>query len=273
LVLKPSIQDHKPFYFGDQSAPLYGCYHAPMAPNRGVAVVLCYPLGDEAIRVHRAYKQLALRLSRAGFPTLRFDYFGTGDSAGEDSEATLGRWREDIEVAIEEIRTRAETRVVVLVGLRLGASLAMEIASQRQGIRGLVLWEPVVAGGDYLQGLAEIHQDRLNYFLTKPLLKSRLANHAVERLGFVLSSKMQLETNALNLLDVYVPDPGQQVLLVERIPNELSTRFVKLLQAQSLQVTYQCVEDPPVWREDVDKALIPSQTFKTILSWFNESSV
>jgi pimeloyl-ACP methyl ester carboxylesterase len=230
-------------------------------------------LGDEAIRVHRAYKQLALRLSRAGFPTLRFDYFGSGDSAGEDSEATLSRWRLDIGVAIEETRTRAETREVVLVGLRLGAALAMEIASQRQGISGLVLWEPVVAGGDYLQILAETHQDRLNYFLTKPLVKSGLANHAVERLGFVLSSTMQLEMNALNLLDLDVLDPGQQVLLVERIPNELSTKFVKYLQAQSLQVNYQCVEDPPIWREDADKALIPGQTFKTIMTWFNESFV
>ncbi len=271
MALKATIRDPKPFYFGDQNAPIYGFYHPPMAPKRSVTVVLCYPLGDEAIRVHRAYKQLALRLSRAGFPTLRFDYFGSGDSAGEDSDATLSRWQIDIAAAIEEARARAETKEVVLVGLRLGASLAMEMASQHQGINGIVIWEPIVQGENYLQILEETHQDRLNYFLTNPSSDNPLVNNGVERLGFVLSSTMQTEIKELNLFESVLFQAGQQVIFIERTPNELSARFVDYLRAQSPQVIYTCVKDPAIWGEDPDKALVPGQTFKTIMNWFNES--
>ena len=67
-------------------------------------MVLCYPWGSEYIHAHRALRQLATRLSMAGFHTLRFDYFGTGDSAGEMEDADLGVWEDDIETAIEELK-------------------------------------------------------------------------------------------------------------------------------------------------------------------------
>jgi len=39
--------------------------------------------------VHRTYRHLADRLTARGLPTLRFDYDGTGDSAGESDDPIL----------------------------------------------------------------------------------------------------------------------------------------------------------------------------------------
>ena len=79
-----------PFYFGDSSRRLFGIYHPPKGQSpRSHGIVLCCPFGQEYMRSHRAFRQLANLLSRRGFHVFRFDYHGTGDSDGESTEASV----------------------------------------------------------------------------------------------------------------------------------------------------------------------------------------
>jgi hypothetical protein len=60
----------QPFYFGAEKL-LFGCYHDPQRrPVRPCTVVLSYPMGEEYIRFHSAFRQLAVQLSTAGFAVL-----------------------------------------------------------------------------------------------------------------------------------------------------------------------------------------------------------
>lgn len=271
MISNSEIRELEPFYFGDTTgSPLYGCYHPAQAARRSTAVVFCAPLGDEGIRIHRAYKQLALRLSRAGFASLRFDYFGTGDSAGEDFEASLRQWQADINLAIEETKQRSGAAQVILIGLRLGAALALRTASHRQDIRGLVLWEPVTSGREYLQALEEAHQNRLNYFLTDPANNVDPSSTITELMGFALSETMRQEIEQLNLFEVSQLDAVSAVLLVEKAATDAASRLQDHLLKQSINVVYQCLDDPAIWGEDPDKALIPGQTLKAVMSWISE---
>lgn len=270
MVTNQVIGEAKPYYFGEADAPLYGCFHPAQASVRGYAVVLASPLGDEAIRIHRAYRQLALRLSQAGFPTLRFDYFGSGDSAGEDVEATLQRWQDDLALAIEEVKKQSGLDRVVLMGLRLGGVLSLRAASQRQDVHGVVLWEPVTSGSDYIQSLIEAHETRLNYFFTEPDTDG-VPSDILELLGFSLSAAMRAEIEGLNLFEVTPPDRLVGVLLVERAATDVAARLKAHLEGQAVRVVYQCLDDPSVWGEDPDKALIPGQTLKAIMNWMNEN--
>ena len=93
----------QPFYFGSAERSLFGLY----TPSRGrshrdLGALLCYPMGAEYMRAHRAFRQLGTLLNRQGFHVLRFDYFGTGDSAGEGTEATVEQWLEDVDAEDEE---------------------------------------------------------------------------------------------------------------------------------------------------------------------------
>src|SRR4051812_34449398 len=91
-----------PTWFGPAERPLFGWYHAPaLATARACGVVLCNPFGYEMMCSHRAYRHLAERLATAGFPVLRFDYDGTGDSAGdgEDPER-VESWLGSIDLAV-----------------------------------------------------------------------------------------------------------------------------------------------------------------------------
>jgi alpha-beta hydrolase superfamily lysophospholipase len=141
-----------PLYWGTSQRRLFTLYEPPVAKHgRNRAVVLCQPWGSEYVYAHRAVRQLAVKLAMAGFHSLRFDYFGTGDSGGEAAEADLPGWEADIEAAVDGVRDMVGTRTVALIGLRVGANLAARVARRRPGeIDAVVLWDPIVSGNPYL---------------------------------------------------------------------------------------------------------------------------
>jgi pimeloyl-ACP methyl ester carboxylesterase len=72
---------------------------------------------------------------------VRFDYFGTGDSGGEESAVTLAGMQRDVTAAIEAVRDISGAARVELIGLRLGANVAARVAEVDSGIGSLVLWD------------------------------------------------------------------------------------------------------------------------------------
>lgn len=143
------------FFFGTSERPLFGFYHQPTRrPVQQDGVVLCNAMGDEYLRTHRTLKQLATRLADKGFHVLRFDYSGTGDSAGEGDDASLDRWREEVSLAADELKAMTAVRRVSLVGVRVGAALAAHTGTQRRDVEDVVLWDPVIDGADYLAELS-----------------------------------------------------------------------------------------------------------------------
>lgn len=152
-----------PLYFGTSTARLFGVYHpAESAHHRSCGVVICAPFGHEYIRAHRLLRQLAVQLSRGGFHVLRFDYLGCGDSAGDAEHGSPSQWIADIATAIDELRDTSEVRRVCLVGLRLGATLAASAANQRDDVDAVVLWDPILDGGRYLEDLQLLQRSWLS---------------------------------------------------------------------------------------------------------------
>ena len=142
-----------PIAFGGEHG-LFGLYHPAADRTHPIGVVLCNPLGYEAMCAHRTYRDLAIRAAAKGFPVLRFDYEGTGDSAGgSDEPGRVSAWLRSIDHAIHELRRRAGVRSVALVGVRFGATLATLAASQRADVSALVLWAPCPSGRSYLREL------------------------------------------------------------------------------------------------------------------------
>lgn len=147
----------EPFFFGTPSR--FAIYHpaAVSAPAAATsAALLLYPLGHEYIRAHRAFRNLALALSRAGVPVLRFDYGGTGDSAGRGDDVRLEGLQQDADAALDELSRRANVERVWLIGLRFGAALAAMAASRHEQVASVVLWDPVLSGVAYLEELRRL---------------------------------------------------------------------------------------------------------------------
>ena len=151
----------KPLFFSSGGDPVYGGYHPAKTGQSTVgeftgsmAVVICPAFGQEGIRSHKSLLSLANRLAKKGVHVLRFAYRGTDDSAlWSDEILSLQDWRQDIIAAKAELKRRSGCTSVMLVGLRLGANLAVDVARKSEDVHSLLLWEPIENGSDYVENL------------------------------------------------------------------------------------------------------------------------
>ena len=256
-TVKGNVQ---PLYFGSTSQRLFGCYQEPAEGSRGVGVVLCQPLWREYIRAHRAFRQLAVRLSDRGFAVLRFDYYGCGDSEGDDDEGNLRGWTDDVSTAIDRLKRMSGVSRVDLAGLRMGANLSMFAAQERGDVGRTVMWEPIVSGREYVDEMRSVHAERLGDLDLNGVGDD---DQTIELLGVRMSESRLAELNGIDLLDT-VAAPSGKTLIVEAAGHAAALR--DRLGGFSANVSYRHVPGPQIWRDD-ETALIPSATLDAIVSW------
>lgn len=145
-------------YFESGSEQIFSLYY-PALKEKDVreGVVICPPAPFEMRRSHRALRNLAQNLSKAGYDVIRLDYRGTGDSSGDHTAWNLNDWQADIRAAKTRLSEVHGAERVSVVGLRLGGSLAWK-ALHGQSIKRFVLWDPIFDGADYYQQLKETHR-------------------------------------------------------------------------------------------------------------------
>lgn len=122
------------------------------APGR-TAVLLLGPWGFEALCMRRPLRMLGDALAAAGYPTLRFDYPGQGDSLEPADDLRLDTLKASVRRAAAHLRRNTEARQLVVIGQGLGASLAALMAEELDA-GGLALLAPVVRGKEHLRELA-----------------------------------------------------------------------------------------------------------------------
>ena len=120
-----------------------------------VGVVMVSPFGLEALATARGWRTLAEGFAAAGYPVLRYDHPGTGDSL-DPSEPGWAVWREGLAMAVAHLRQLAPVGRVVLLGHGLGATLAIETAAEIHDIALLVALAPVASGRRYLREQAAL---------------------------------------------------------------------------------------------------------------------
>jgi exosortase A-associated hydrolase 1 len=121
---------------------LVGILSLPARPAaRGVLIVVGGP--QYRAGSHRQFTLLARRLAAAGFPCMRFDYRGMGDSTG--APRTFEDVQADLRSALDTFFERAPTlREAVLWGLCDAASAALMHGVQDPRVRGMALLNPWV---------------------------------------------------------------------------------------------------------------------------------
>ena len=202
-------------HFGAAGRPLLGFYHPPKDGSwRGVGVVLVPPIGTDWTRSDCAYRHLAERLSRAGFACLRFDLFGTGDSGGDEfAPGLLASWLDDVTQAVRELRERSGAERISLVGLRLGATLAMLHAAKSGEADSLVLWSPYVSGKGFVGEVTKLHK---LYLRIEPELagSTPLQEDGEEALGMFLPASLIADLSSIDLLGA-TSRPAKRILFID----------------------------------------------------------
>ncbi len=232
--------------------------------------MLCNPIGQEYIRSHRSFAQLAAKLGEAGFHVLRFDYYGTGDAYGDFQDASPEQWLADVSLAVEEIQDYGDIASVALVGLRIGATLALIAASRIPAITDLVLWDPVTDGANYLQEINEAHQHWLKDLLPQPP-RSALTKTGDEVLGFPMSESLAGKVASLRLTAISQIH-ANRILLLESISKEDFERLNDHLTGLGKPVSRKRLENATIWKKGshLNSVLMPNEALNTIIEWLTK---
>ena len=89
-----------------------------------------------------------------GYYVLQFDYYGYGDSEGDAGEVTVESMLDDIESAYSLMLSQYSITENSLLGLRYGGTLAAQYSADKENIRNVILWSPIIDVKNYvLDGL------------------------------------------------------------------------------------------------------------------------
>jgi len=141
---------------------LRGVVHRPGSGARGQGsrarvpgVVFFHGFTGDRMESHWMFVKCARALAAAGIASLRFDFYGSGESDGDFREVTLRGEIADARVAVDFFRRQKgiDPARVALLGISMGGAVAACLAAPLRA-RALVLWS-ALAHTPHLQVLGE----------------------------------------------------------------------------------------------------------------------
>lgn len=236
---------------------LCALYFAPLPGVKPRGDLLVLPSFAEEMNRCRAMVSLQARaLAETGVGTLVLDPYGTGDSAGEFADASWAGWRDDFKRGVEWLDEHGHG-CRTLLGVRLGAIMAAELAAECAGLRRLVLWQPVLSGKTFYTQFLRIRiaaemnlPERVTS--TSQLRQMSAAGEAVEVSGYYIGAQLSAELDTLNF------DLAEAASRVEvdwfEIQNDAdatigpaSLKALAALQSVGTAVHSQSVHGPAFW--------------------------
>lgn len=245
-----------PFFFEG----CFGWFH-PGGKARGV--VLCGPIGSESDYVQRAWRDLAEQLSAAGLSVLRFDYPGVRNSLERDPATPPVRaWIDSVKAARRWLREEAGCEDVVLVGLRLGATLAAAAAEELGDVDRLVLLAPVASGNAYLRELTILQR-------MDAAARHVMADPAMEVHGLEMTPQVSADLKALKFCAGGVR-PARRVLVLPRPGMTRDAKLSETLRRCGAEVQELPFEGYAALMVNPEVAAYPAEAFAGLTAWLTE---
>jgi exosortase A-associated hydrolase 2 len=195
------------FFKNHKNQRLFGILHAPEQKlAKGVTILYCSPIFEEKLHSHRVLVNFSRYAASKGIHVLRFDYYGDGESEGLFEEASIESRIDDIESAVEYVKNQVNPSLIILLGLRLGGTLAVLAGESLPKVDGIVAWSPIIDVKQYLYELLRIN---LSYQLTvhkkiqynrEALISQIMSGGSVNIEGYELTNPLFNEAVHINLL-------------------------------------------------------------------------
>ncbi len=104
--------------------------------------VICHGLTGQRIGPGYLFVKLSRALSEQGFSSLRFDFFGSGESSGTFQEMSIDTMISDLNMVVKNLRKYYNPGSITLVGHSFGGMIA-SLAVEQVKPDGLILIAPI----------------------------------------------------------------------------------------------------------------------------------
>jgi alpha-beta hydrolase superfamily lysophospholipase len=253
-------------WMGSEDRPLLSWLTTPEGGSGSVGVVIVPPFGYELWTSHWTLRTLAERLAAQGCSVVRFDFDGTGDSAGDQWDPDrLDRWRDDLGTAATSLRELGVSSLVV-VGLRAGGTLAL-LEGSRVAADAVVAWAPVVRGRRYVRELQLLG-------LPVPEDPDRPEHKgAIAEAGSLFAAGTLDALSALDLSELPVA-PAPRTLVIDRDDRPASTSLLDRLEELGAKPEHQVVGGTGlVLDQPTEYAVVAEDVVDRICSWVGPGAV
>lgn len=263
-----------PMFFENGAYRLFGIVHQPVGPPSGAAWVFCHPFAEEKLWAQRVYVSFARMLAARGAWVLRFDAMGNGDSEGQFSTASVDTMLSDIDCAIRQMeQSSGISQGIGLLGLRFGATLAALAAERFPKIGKLVLWEPVVDGGKYMQEMLRINLTTQSAVYKEirhnreALVRMMREGATVNIDGYELAYPCYEQAAAINLKEGSKRFAGPSLIVQVGKDGQPLHSDLKALQETYPVADLQGVVEEPFWKEIKRWYRAAPNLFEITLAW------
>ena len=242
----------------------------PKSIRADCAVLMVSPFGWEDVCSYRPLRLLGGMFASHGIPAMRFDLPGTGDSSGDARDPELfDAWVRSVGDAAEELRASAGVSEVAVMGIRMGAMLALTAANRGANIQDLILWSPSASGRAVVRELYAFSKlARAEYSNGAPSPPPPLAG--LEAGGFLLTPDTQRALDALDL-SVLAAVSARRVLLLSRDHLPAEQKLAAALRASGCTVETQNGDGYARMMAIPEEAVAPTETGRAIIEFLLRS--
>lgn len=262
---------HREVWFGPRERPLHGWLSMPAGATARGAVVLCPPMGEEGRSTHRTFRRLAEALAAEGLVALRFDYDGTGDSAGSQADPDrVAAWLGSI-TAARALLASLGAPTTAAVGMRLGATLAAQQACDEDDPWShLVLWDPCRSGRTFLregEALLMLSRERQDDVGLEVDAREAAHDGLHHTPGFQYDEETARALAAVDLASLPQTPLAGATLLLGRADRPVPGRVLRRLELEEgLERGEAHGQDELVDRPPID-SVVPRTTLSDVVDW------
>jgi hypothetical protein len=243
-------------FLGASDRKIFANLTLPRIDEGDVAVLLCYPFGQEYMRAHSAYRQLANLIARSGMPVMRFDYPGSGDSYGSGDTISFDECFDGALEAVEELKKVTGKKIVYVSGLRFGSIIAAKLGASVDYIKRVVLWDPFSNGGQCLADWVE-------------QIGNSLANEGLWYVhGYPVSRGMREQLELLSIPDMSF---GDDVSLIQVVSHDYEAS--RILESRGFRKSLVPSQSDWNYVDRDGSILMPAEMTKAVCSMLSERKI
>jgi pimeloyl-ACP methyl ester carboxylesterase len=270
------VLTEQPLFLGSGDERVFAFMHSASQAAKGT-IVMCHAFAEEKLWSHRVYVTFAREAAAAGFNVARFDMRGEGDSALDFEQSTIESRVTDTLRVIAAAQEHWSVEGVVLLGHRLGGSIAA-VAQTHAGrsVRAVAIWDPIVDGEDYFGQL--LRSNMATQMATQgkvtrmrdALVKAILDGETVVADGYGLTAELYRGIAALKWAQQ--PELFQAPGLLIEVPKGEQTAPsppLASLAATRPELKLTLAAEPPFWRETKQFHRRAARFTTTTLEWLN----